>query len=562
MQTIQTGHLALRLSKLTMLLVCAVAPLCAQADEKAELEALRATTLGLIKALVDQGLLTRERADVLLKQASKEGAKAAASGGAPPAWGDPPVAGKAVVRVPYLSETAKLEIESKVRDDVIARAKTEGWATPNTIPEWVNRIKVEGDVRVRYQGDFFDPDNVPATVYNSQTDTPAWWPDAKNTTVNRHRLALRARWGLTSQVNAQVRAAMRISTGTPNGAVSSTSATMGNYSSKPTIALDRAFMRYEPSKNLSLDAGRFDSPFVKTDLTWADDLMFDGLALTARAEPKPGSSVFAVAGAFPLKEFENSTQDKWLFGAQMGARLKITDGTQLSLALASYNFANLEGVREQGPRPNPTAPYLQSEYASQIRQKGNTLININMPGAVDDKGNALAPTWGLASKFRPLVLTGVVQIDEQLPFKIHLSCEYVKNLGFNYDDIVSRANVSGLNLQRKTTALQGRVDLFKGDLSKPGDWAAWGAMRRLEKDAWVDAFTDSSWHLGGTNYKGWALGGSYAIAPNAWLGFRWQNTRNLENGERTVNADGTQLDQLSSAPFKVEVIQLEINTRF
>ena len=164
---------------------------------------------------------------------------------------------------------------------------------------------------------------------------------------------------------------------------------MGNYSSKPTIALDRAFMRYEPSKNLSLDAGRFDSPFVKTDLTWADDLMFDGLALTARAEPKPGSSVFAVAGAFPLKEFENSTQDKWLFGAQMGARLKITDGTQLSLALASYNFANLEGVREQGPRPNPTAPYLQSEYASQIRQKGNTLININMPGAVDDKGKVI-----------------------------------------------------------------------------------------------------------------------------------------------------------------------------
>ena len=76
----------------------------ARADEKRELEQLRATTLGLIEALVQQGLIPRDRADALLRQAQA------------PAWGTPPPAAQApapaqaqapvqapapVIRVPY-----------------------------------------------------------------------------------------------------------------------------------------------------------------------------------------------------------------------------------------------------------------------------------------------------------------------------------------------------------------------------------------------------------------------------------------------------------------------------
>ena len=52
------------------LALAGAATLPAQAQDRADLERLRATTLGLIDALVSQGLLTRERADAIVRQAA------------------------------------------------------------------------------------------------------------------------------------------------------------------------------------------------------------------------------------------------------------------------------------------------------------------------------------------------------------------------------------------------------------------------------------------------------------------------------------------------------------
>ena len=64
----------------------------ATAPEQAALQELRATTLALIDALVEQGLLSRARADELL-QKSRDAARRQAAAPAPapaatPAWGD------------------------------------------------------------------------------------------------------------------------------------------------------------------------------------------------------------------------------------------------------------------------------------------------------------------------------------------------------------------------------------------------------------------------------------------------------------------------------------------
>jgi hypothetical protein len=59
----------------------------AAADARAGLEELRATTLALIQALVDQGLLTRDRAQALVQQAQRAGsATTAAAPAAPTGW--------------------------------------------------------------------------------------------------------------------------------------------------------------------------------------------------------------------------------------------------------------------------------------------------------------------------------------------------------------------------------------------------------------------------------------------------------------------------------------------
>ena len=70
-----------------VLLGCSI-PLSALADDRAEIERLRATTQALIDTLVGQGLLTRERADAIVRQAAA--AAAPARPALPADWGSPP----------------------------------------------------------------------------------------------------------------------------------------------------------------------------------------------------------------------------------------------------------------------------------------------------------------------------------------------------------------------------------------------------------------------------------------------------------------------------------------
>ena len=110
-----------------------------------------------------------------------------------------------------------------------------------------------------------------------------------------------------------------------------------------------------------------------------------------------------------------------------------------------------------------------------------------------------------------------------------------------------------------------RVQAGTPKLARRGDWQAFATLRQVERDAWVDGFTDTTWHLGGTNYKGWSIGGNYGLDRNFWLGARWTSTRNLDDGVRflAVPGDPTSLSgNLSSAPLRIDVFQLDLNVRF
>lgn len=140
------------------------------ADERQSLEALKQTTLGLIEALVDKGVLTRDAADAMLRQAQQ---RAAATTQAAAPGSDQLPSGKPVQRVPYVSETMKAQIRSELKEEILTQARAENWATPNAIPSWVNRIKIEGDLRYRHQLDRFDSDNTPPSDYVATLDSPA-----------------------------------------------------------------------------------------------------------------------------------------------------------------------------------------------------------------------------------------------------------------------------------------------------------------------------------------------------------------------------------------------------
>jgi hypothetical protein len=67
----------------------------------------------------------------------------------------------------------------------------------------------------------------------------------------------------------------------------------------------------------------------------------------------------------------------------------------------------------------------------------------------------------------------------------------------------------------------------------------------VERDAVLDGFTDSDFRLGGTDAKGYILGGSYGVA------------KNVSTTARLLSADS-----VSGAPLSVDVIQFDLLVRF
>ena len=559
-------------------------------------------TINLINLLVKQGVLSEEQAATLVKQADDEAyvARQAMRDAATKAEGAEKAAVTATEavspagtkRVTYVPEMVKKQIRDEIRKEVMAKAEKENWASPGKYPEWASRIRFSGDVRVRYEGDYFPSGNSKlwAVNYNAintgggyDLNSGFFWP-TYNVDQNRNRARLRARLGLDADLFEGFSAGLRVATGDTNAPVSfnqSLGGSGGNFS-KYAIWLDRAFIRYSPWSELTISAGRFDNPFFSpTDLVYHRDLGFDGLAAQAKYEVSPGITPFAVAGAFPIFNTDFNvgsnldpsapngvsklpSHDKWMFGAQGGANLKWTPDFELTFGAGYYDFQNV-----QGELSSPCIASNSSNIACDtdltrpsFAQKGNTYMAIR--NLFVDPANPTAPAFqyfGLASKFRNVVLSGKLDLGQFHPVHIILDGEYVRNVAWNRDDIAAKVRLNPLpagatkgcfDLSCPTQEYDGgnqgwlaRVTVGYRELKQFGDWNAFIGYKWLESDAVIDGFADSDFGLGGTNLKGYFVGANLGLGPNAWLSGRWMSA-----------------NQIAGAPYAVDILQVDLNARF
>ncbi len=500
-------------------------PTCA--DEREDLEVVRQTTINLIFALVEKGVLTQEAAQALVKQA-EDGARkkvAAATG-----------AGEKVVRVPYVPESVKREIREQIKQEVVAQAKTERWGDANVLPDWINRLKWEGDIRLRYQTDRFPSSNTtPPQVFAA-----AGQNGVTNTTEQRDRARLRARLGLLAQVTPGISAGFRLTTGNTLDPVS-TNQTLGTYANKYTLVFDRAYLKLDPWESFTVSGGRIPNPYFSTDLVWDDDLNFEGVAASFR---KSNASIdafrpFVTLGAYSLQEFERSNtqlaKNKWFWGAQGGFEWRGSDQARFKLGLAYYDFLNVKGI----PNPigtNGAGPYDPTNAF--FRQKGNTTFDIN-----NNNINPNIPLYGLAADFKLVNLTGSLDLAHFDPVHVMLTGDYVKNVGYNQAEIAARTNRT--DTVPEVTGWQGRITVGMPVIRDLHDWQIFGGYRYVQRDAVLDAFTDSDFHLGGTDTKGYFIGASYGVDKNTWLSLRWLSA-----------------DQISGLPLAIDVLQLDLNAKF
>lgn len=486
------------------LALCAASAHAAEPDP----EANRDATVKLVNLLVEQGVISREKAEALLAELRKQPA------GAP-------------VRVPYMPEYMRKELKDEIQLDLAAQAAREGWAKAGSVPAWVRSLEWEGDVRTRYQYDNYDAINDP-TVFNYAEINRTRSFTLLNTTQDRRRFRVRARAGLNSHVDDNWAAGLRLTTGNLTDPLSSNQ-TLGTYGNRFTTSFDRAYIRWR-WEGVETVLGRFGNPWYGSDLVWANDLGFDGAAVRLDRALTPRLRGFGTVAAMPIQELEFSSLDKWMYGGQVGVYQAATaEGFGLRLGLGYYHYRHIAG---QTSAPSGTTTY---EFtAPQYMQKGNTLFNISADPIT-------RPLYGLASDYHLVNLTGQVDFPAGAGRRMVVLGDYVRNVGYDRAKVNAR---TGDNHQPQVTGYQVRVSYGSPEMKKLHDWQLSVGYKRLERDAVLDAFTDSDFHLGGTDARGYILGATYGLGKNTSASLRY------------FSADSI------TGLMGIDVVQFDLNIRF
>jgi len=462
------------------------------------------TMITLIQQLVQEGVLTQERAQALINQARDEAATAAR--GAPavaPAAATPSTS----VRVPYIPQIVKNQI--------------------------------------------FDLANAAGTP-----------PAIHNTTEDRQRMRIRLRLGMNVDVADGLVAGIRLATGNTTNPVT-TNQTLGTTLNKQNFLLDRAFLDYHPADWIELWVGRFANPWLSTEMVWDDDINFDGVAGRFRANLTDNFSLSATGGAFPIENtafnFPDNTvtkvpsRDKWLFAGQLGMDFQPARNFDFKLAAAYFHYQNVQGALSAPCVANSSAdPCSTDNSRPGFQQTGNTSFAIR--NLVSNAANPpLFQYYGLSSAFHDLDITA--RLDYAIG-SIHavVDGDVVKNLAFSRNRILGTTPLNNIDptINGVAGAWDGgslgyhvRLTVGYPEIHERWQWNTSFGYRHIDSDATPDAFNDSDFHEGGTNAKGYVVSTSIGIAHNTDLTAKWLSA-----------------SEVTGLPYTVDVVQVDLNARF
>jgi hypothetical protein len=560
------------------LLACLVAAPAAHADEQ---------TVKLIQLLIQKGILSPNQAHDLLRETSPKSRHTAA---APPAIEDAPPVPGSQIRVTYVPQFIRKQIADEVRAQVMDQAQTEGWAAPDALPEWTKRFKLFGDIRVRAEDDLFDRNNnnqlinfnsinngspFDANSYGGGSGTQAN-PPFLNTTEDRERFRLRARFGIEATIDDWVTAVIRVGTGQDDGPVS-TNQTLGTENAslgasgdfaKPALWLDRGYFELRPLPQVTIYAGREPNPFLPSDLMFYPELGFDGVAATGRQAFGP-VTLFGTIGAFPLfntafdfstnSETKFSSNNAYLAGLQGGATWQVRPNLLGILGIGIFDYLNVQGAVSQPCGEQAAGQFYcnTDDTRTPFEQFGNTLYAIRNIYPVPGVANSPDPQYyGLASRFDVLDVHPRVDITTYHPIDLSVEGEFIKNLAYDQSAILTHGptfgptgpqNNIGSNghYQGGDTGYMAKATLGQLEMHKLWDWNVSLAYRYLETDSTLDAITDVDFHQGGTNAQGYIFGANLGIAHNTWLNFRYMSA-----------------EAISGPHYGTDTIFLDLNSSF
>ena len=535
----------------------------APTQQERELRELNLKLLGLIDALVKSGALDEEVVKEFLRSTNEkivEQYGPVQEQQTPADLEQPPA--EDVIRVPYIPEFIKDEIREQVTQElteevtekVVANAKQERWGVPAALPGWVDRITFSGDVRLRGQYNRFDDNNtgaIPNTnAINDGLNIESLSDDVLLDFTNDQDLArLRFRFDMTVEASDYVRLHTRLSTGNPDNPVSANWTLDSDSSSDFT--LDRAYFEwFNRNEGVKLQGGLMANPhFTNSQLMWDNDYDFPGLSaeywpLRFMRSPGAAPKVFEPyirVGYFMLDKLDRDQTDKTFYSAQLGTRIHFNVSITWETAAAYYDFKNVTGVR------NPVLDLgLTNDTAPDFVQKGNTLFQIQNSST---EGDVLL---GLAAEFAVANISSTLTFDVTERHQLKLNLDYLKNVGFDKQSFLRNVgadpngfanNPAGfVRFSEETDGYHIGMSYGDRELWEANHWLVSIGYRYLEKDAVLDAYTDSNFHLGGTDAQGYIGKFRYSFADRAAFSIRYISTDEIQG----LTQDGLRIDVLQT----------------
>jgi len=245
--------------------------------------------------------------------------------------------------------------QDKSLEERVAGAEAQAKKASEAVSKQLGSITFGGDIRLRYESFYGQTNALPSAENPGALGNPL---------STRQRLRVRARFGARGKIGDHFEWGLRLATGSFADHVS-TNQTLTDFFTRKNFALDLAYVTYKPAAlpGFQIQAGKFETPWTRTEMTWDNDLNPEGVtesyarafekSLVRRVELVAWQSPFLerssafVLGADGRVDFEASGRagrDLALYGAQARAELGLSENVTLRLSAADLYFSGTQFI--------------------------------------------------------------------------------------------------------------------------------------------------------------------------------------------------------------------------
>ena len=258
-------------------------------------------------------------------------------------------------RAPGGAEGAAGAAQNSELEKRVARVEEQSKKTGEVVAKQLGSLTFSGDLRLRYESFYGQQNALPSS------DNPAALGNPLST---RQRLRLRARFNVRGKVTDEFEWGLRLATGTYPDMTSNNQTLTDFFTHKP-FALDQAYITYKPKAlpGFQVQAGKFDTPWVRTEMTWDNDISPEGLneSYTRAFKKSPVKSVALVAWQLPMIErgsafvvgadghvdlsaSRRAGRDLALYGAQVRTEVAPSKNVSLKLSASDLYFSGTQFI--------------------------------------------------------------------------------------------------------------------------------------------------------------------------------------------------------------------------